>query len=103
MNQIHTTNRKGEYTMLSTGIVRKMDPLGRIVIPMELRRRYGIEEGDPLEIYVDGETIILKPYDATKTCGITGERAILSIPDTNIHLSEEGCIRLLQELKAVIR
>lgn len=89
--------------MIATGIVRKMDPLGRIVIPMEIRRRFGIEEGDPLEIYVDGETVILKRHHNTKTCGITGEKAILSIPDSNIHLSEEGCIRLLQELKAVIQ
>lgn len=89
--------------MISTGIVRKMDPLGRIVIPMEIRRRFGIEEGDPLEIYVDGETVILKRHDNTKACGITGEKAVFSIPDSNIHLSEEGCIRLLQELKAVIQ
>lgn len=89
--------------MISTGIVRKMDPLGRIVIPMEIRRRFDMEEGTPLEIYVDGENILLKKYDASKTCNITGETAILSIPDTNIHLSEEGCIRLLSELKAIIQ
>ncbi len=48
--------------MKSTGIVRKVDELGRVVMPMELRRTLGIEKKDPLEIYVDGETIILKKF-----------------------------------------
>ena len=46
--------------MKSTGVVRKVDELGRIVIPIELRRTMGIEEKDALEIYVDSEKIILK-------------------------------------------
>lgn len=49
--------------MKSTGIVRKVDELGRIVIPIELRRTFGIEIKDALEIYVDGERIILKKYE----------------------------------------
>ncbi|NLC43992.1 MAG: AbrB/MazE/SpoVT family DNA-binding domain-containing protein [Clostridiales bacterium] len=48
--------------MKSTGIVRKVDELGRVVIPIELRRTLGIEEKDALEIYVEGEHIILKKY-----------------------------------------
>ncbi|GIQ67263.1 AbrB/MazE/SpoVT family DNA-binding domain-containing protein [Xylanibacillus composti] len=47
----------------STGIVRKVDELGRVVIPIELRRTLGIGEKDALEIYVDGERIILKKYE----------------------------------------
>lgn len=47
----------------ATGIVRKVDELGRVVIPIELRRTLGIEEGDALEIYVDGEQIIFKKYE----------------------------------------
>jgi transcriptional pleiotropic regulator of transition state genes len=49
--------------MKSTGIVRKVDELGRVVLPMELRRTLDIAEKDPLEIYVDGNTIILKKYE----------------------------------------
>lgn len=49
--------------MKSTGIVRQVDELGRIVIPVEIRRRYGISEKDPLEIYTDNESIILKKYE----------------------------------------
>jgi len=49
--------------MKSTGIVRKVDDLGRIVLPMELRRTLGIVEKDALEIYVDLEKIFLKRYE----------------------------------------
>ena len=49
--------------MKSTGIVRKVDRLGRIVIPKELRRKFGIEEADGLEIYVEEDKIILKKYE----------------------------------------
>lgn len=48
--------------MKSTGIVRKVDELGRIVLPIELRRTLGIEEKDSLEIYVDEDSIVLKKY-----------------------------------------
>lgn len=48
--------------MKSTGIVRKVDELGRIVIPIELRRTLDIEQRDALEIYVDGASIVLKKY-----------------------------------------
>ena len=46
--------------MKSTGIVRKVDELGRIVLPIEMRRNLNIAERDALEIYVEGESIILR-------------------------------------------
>ena len=49
--------------MKSTGIVRNVDELGRIVLPIELRRTLDIAVRDPLEIYVEGESIILKKYN----------------------------------------
>lgn len=56
--------------MKATGIVRKVDELGRVVIPIELRRTLGIDLKDPLEIYVDGEQIIFKKYEpACIFCG----------------------------------
>jgi transcriptional pleiotropic regulator of transition state genes len=56
--------------MKSTGIVRKVDELGRVVIPIELRRTLDIEEKDSLEIYVDGDKIILRKYEpACIFCG----------------------------------
>jgi transcriptional pleiotropic regulator of transition state genes len=48
--------------MKATGIVRKIDELGRVVIPMELRKTLDIKDGDPLEIFVDGERVVLKKY-----------------------------------------
>lgn len=50
--------------MKSTGIVRKVDELGRIVLPVEMRRTLDIAEKDALEIYVEGENIILRKYQA---------------------------------------
>jgi transcriptional pleiotropic regulator of transition state genes len=55
--------QRREINLKSTGIVRKVDELGRVVIPIELRRTLNIEEKDSLEIYVDGEHIILKKYE----------------------------------------
>lgn len=56
--------------MKATGIVRKVDELGRIVIPIELRRTMHIDISDSLEIYVDGDKIILKKYEpACIFCG----------------------------------
>jgi len=51
--------------MKSTGIVRKIDELGRIVLPIELRRTLNISDKDSLEIYVDQESVILKKYQST--------------------------------------
>jgi len=56
--------------MKATGVVRKVDELGRIVLPIELRRTLGIDVKDPLEIYVDQEKIILRKYEpACVFCG----------------------------------
>ena len=49
--------------MKSTGIIRRVDELGRVVLPIELRNKFGITEKDPMEIYVDGSSIILKKYE----------------------------------------
>ena len=51
--------------MRATGIVRRLDDLGRLVIPKEIRRVLGWKEGDPLELYFDKEnkTIVLKKYE----------------------------------------
>lgn len=48
--------------MKATGIIRRVDDLGRVVIPKEIRRTMRIHEGDALEIYVDGDHIAFKPY-----------------------------------------
>lgn len=66
--------------MNDTGIVRRVDDLGRIVIPMELRRTLGIHVKDPLSISVDGERIILEKYrDSCVICG--GEDDVRTVKD----------------------
>ena len=60
--------------MKSTGIVRKVDELGRVVIPIELRRTLKIEEKDSLEIYVDNDRIVLRKYEpGCLLCGSTDD------------------------------
>lgn len=49
--------------MKSTGVIRRIDELGRVVIPIEIRNQFGISEKDPVEIYVDGSSIVLKKYE----------------------------------------
>ena len=48
--------------MKSTGIVRRIDELGRVVIPIEMRNKFGIAEKDPVEMYVEGSNIVLRKY-----------------------------------------
>ncbi|MCE5203203.1 MAG: AbrB/MazE/SpoVT family DNA-binding domain-containing protein [Coriobacteriales bacterium] len=56
--------------MSDTGIVRRVDDLGRIVIPMELRRTLGINVKDPISISVEGDRVILEKFrDACVICG----------------------------------
>lgn len=56
--------------MKSTGIVRSLDSLGRIVIPIELRKTLGIGDSEPMEIFVDGEDVVLKKYQpGCNLCG----------------------------------
>jgi len=56
--------------MKSTGVVRRIDELGRIVLPKEIRRNFGIDERDPVEIYVEEDKIVLKKYNEVCTfCG----------------------------------
>ena len=49
--------------MKATGIIRRIDDLGRVVIPKEIRHRFRLREGDPLEIYTTNDGIMLAPYD----------------------------------------
>jgi transcriptional pleiotropic regulator of transition state genes len=65
-------NREGGLEMGVTGIVRRVDPVGRVVIPMEIRRTLGISPGDPMEILVQGEEIVIKRF--TEACFFCGSK-----------------------------
>ena len=58
--------------MKATGIIRRVDELGRVVIPIEIRNQFNIVEKDPIEIYVNDSSIILKKYEPNCVfCGNT--------------------------------
>lgn len=78
--------------MKSTGIVRKVDELGRIVLPIELRRTLEIAEKDALEIYVDGSTIVLKKFRPS-CIFCDSSRDLVVYRDKNV------CPRCLKDLK----
>ena len=80
--------------MKATGIVSPVDPLGRVVIPVELRRNLGIKTDDSLEVFVDGEFIMLKKYEpACIFCG--NAKDVQNIHGKNI------CRTCLDELKSL--
>lgn len=86
--------------MKSTGIVRKVDDLGRIVIPMELRKTFDINEKDSIEIFLDGEKIILRKFVSNAACIVTGEITPKNFTlFNNITLSPKGAEILLDTLK----
>lgn len=75
--------------MKATGIVRRVDELGRIVLPVELRRTLDISERDPLEIYVDGASIVLRKFrpncifcnSSPGRIGVSGEERVSEVPE----------------------
>lgn len=78
--------------MKATGIVRKIDDLGRIVLPIELRRTLGISERDSLEIYVDQNNILLKKYEpACIFCG--------SADNITVYKDKNVCAHCLTDMK----
>lgn len=87
--------------MKSTGVVRKVDELGRIVLPRELRNNLDIEAKTPIEIFVDGEKIVLQKYQPDGICMVTGEVSERNFVLANgkIIVSSEGADYLMKELQ----
>ena len=84
---------RGDGIVKSTGIVRKVDELGRIVLPIELRRTLDIAEKDSMEIYIEGDAIILRKYQpACIFCD--SAKDIVSYRGKNVC---SDCIRMLEE------
>ena len=80
------------FIVKSTGIVRKVDELGRIVLPIELRRTLDIAERDALEIYVEGTSVVLKKY--RPSCIFCD-----SSKDVVVFKGKNICPKCLKELK----
>ncbi|MFT8323380.1 MAG: AbrB/MazE/SpoVT family DNA-binding domain-containing protein [Bacillus sp. (in: firmicutes)] len=96
--------RERKKIMKSTGIVRKTDRLGRIVVPKELRKTLNINYDDPLEIFTDEDKIILQKYKREAHCIITGELVDkpLALADGKVEVSEKGLQLLYDELVHII-
>ena len=82
--------------MKSTGIVRRMDELGRVVIPIEIRNQFNIAEKDPMEIYVDGSSIILKKFEPN--CVFCGNSK--NLIEYNDKLICSKCAKKIADLEA---
>jgi AbrB family transcriptional regulator (stage V sporulation protein T) len=77
----------GNTTMKATGIVRRIDDLGRVVIPKEIRRTLRIREGDPLEIFVDRDgEVILKKYSPIGELGDFAKEYAESLYESTAHI-----------------
>lgn len=86
--------------MKSTGIIRRVDHLGRVVIPKELRRMLNIENKNPLEIHMDYEKIVFEKYKPGMQCVVTGEvdEDNIVLVGGQIILSVDGSEQLLKEI-----
>ncbi|MED2797398.1 AbrB/MazE/SpoVT family DNA-binding domain-containing protein [Bacillus thuringiensis] len=85
--------------MKNTGIARKVDELGRVVIPVELRRTLGIAEGAVIGFHVEGGNIVLRKVE--KSCFITGKmsKSNIELLGGRMVLSKEGARELLDLLQ----
>lgn len=81
--------------MKSTGIIRRLDELGRVVIPIEIRNQFEIVEKDPIEIYVEGSSIILKKFEPN--CIFCGNNKDLMSYNDKLICSE--CANKISNLK----
>ncbi|AMR82815.1 AbrB/MazE/SpoVT family DNA-binding domain-containing protein [Bacillus thuringiensis] len=89
--------------MKDTGVTRKVDELGRVVIPVELRRTLGIAEGTALDFHVDGENIVLRKPE--KSCLVTGEvsESNMEFFGGRMFLSKAGAKELLNALEKSVK
>lgn len=89
--------------MKNTGVARKVDDLGRVVIPVELRRTLGIAEGTALDFHVDGENIVLRKHE--KSCFVTGEvsESNMELLGGRMFLSKKGASELLNALEKGVK
>jgi transcriptional pleiotropic regulator of transition state genes len=91
---VEFTFKEENDILKSTGVVRKVDDLGRVVIPIELRRTLGMAVKDAMEIYVDQDKIMLKKYEpACIFCG--------NADDVHDYRGKNICMECFQEIAKV--
>ena len=86
--------------MKSTGIVRKLDHLGRIVLPKELRRTLDLPEGTPMEIFVDGNRIVLRKYQPSEAWTMSEMQTALAAAAQDAGHSPKDYLQEIREAKS---
>lgn len=87
--------------MKTTGVFRKIDEVGRIVIPREIRKTLGIESGDPIEIFTHNKEIVLRKYDATGGLAELVGRLSSEFDSVRHDLDEETADQMYGHIKAL--
>lgn len=89
--------------MKNTGIVRRMDRLGRIVIPGEIRREFRLSEGSPIEIWIDGTHIMLRKYDVGSSYRETLREMISDIEANAEMPNRDEIVGKLEEITKLLK
>lgn len=91
--------------MKTTGIVRNIDNVGRVSLPIELRRFFKMDEGDSVEILTDSNGVYIRKYVPNMTCMVTGENSERNLSVANGHIvvspeiAEEVAREIINKLK----
>lgn len=88
--------------MKATGIVRRIDDLGRVVIPKEYRRVINVREGDPLELFLTEDGVLFKKYNLSESISDSIERLIDNIEDAYIDIDTDKSKEVIGLLKAAM-
>lgn len=98
-HEIHQTNK--EDIMKATGVVRRIDDLGRIVIPRPIRDQLKIQEGTAMEIFIDGEDIIFRKYPIFDGLSTDCEFFKRSVENMSEDLGSEATKEILDHIKSI--
>lgn len=88
--------------MRATGVIRRIDDLGRIVIPKEIRRKMSIHEGNPLELYAGADFVAFKKYNPTKSIRRTLETLMDTVRDEPALEGKTDLLRKLAEFSTLL-
>lgn len=91
-----------DVIMRSTGVIRRIDDLGRIVVTKEFRRKLNIREGDPLELYIGDDFVAFKKYNPAKSVKLSLETLKDAVMDEPALESKPELLRKLSEFSALL-
>jgi len=86
--------------MKATGIIRRVDDLGRIVIPREIRRNLGAQEGTPMELFTDGNKLVIQKYETYESISDIVKTLRDIVSDYPNEFSDDGLLNLLKQVDA---